>query len=298
MTSSDCPARAFVSVIVPVYQNQAGANACLDALACQSYPPKRFEVLLVDNASSLELHINGTFPFSLRILHCETVGSYAARNAGISASLGDVLAFTDADCAPDHEWLSAGVDALIRAGADSVIGGEIEVIQPENRSGTGLYQYATGFQQKENIRDKGFSATANLLCWRATFDVIGAFDARLYSCADREWAWRASKQGVRIVYSEDARVATPPRTTLRAAIRQARRVAAGRQYLIAHGLDWGGRRAILPHRSTLTGLSWIMKQKQLSYWERIKVLSAACAIRLATAIELLRLRFGSRAERR
>jgi len=51
-----------------------------------------------------------------RLLRESSPGSYAARNAGLRAAHGKVLAFTDFDCVPDRNWLLAGTRALPESG--------------------------------------------------------------------------------------------------------------------------------------------------------------------------------------
>ncbi|TVR66476.1 MAG: glycosyltransferase family 2 protein [Candidatus Competibacteraceae bacterium] len=71
---------------------------------------------VIDNASKPPLRLNPTVADFARIVVCPTPGAYAARNAGIAAARGEVLAFTDADRIPDRNWIRAGVAAL--AGAE------------------------------------------------------------------------------------------------------------------------------------------------------------------------------------
>lgn len=291
-----CP--PTVTVIIPVFNDMAGARACLNALAQQSYAADHFDVVLVDNGSRPALTLPDELPFRGRIERCTTPGSYAARNAGALVATGDVLAFTDADCLPDQNWLERGVRALLAGEGACVVGGDVLVTQPAIRTGTALYQYASGFQQQENIEHKGFTATANLFCLARQFDTVGPFDERLLSGADRDWSWRAAKRGLRVVFEGSARVNTSPRSTLPSAIRQARRVTAGRRDLIEHGLAHRGKEALLPHRSAMDRLIWILSQSQFTPWERCRILCAAVAIKTATIVELVRLRFGAEAERR
>jgi glycosyltransferase involved in cell wall biosynthesis len=290
-------AHPFASVIVPVFQDQAGIERCLEALARQSYPRDCYEVIVVDNGSVPPIQLTGAGALRLRCLRCETPGAYAARNAGISHATGEVLAFTDADCLPEPGWLAAGVAAL-RERPSAAVGGEVALLQPRVRTGTSLYQYEWGFRQRENIRGNGFSATANLFCLRGTMQSVGGFDQRLLSGADREWAWRAARTGVGMAYCADAVVVTSPRTTLRGAIRQARRVAAGRRDLLRHGLAPPEAPATGGRNSLRARLRWIATRPGLSPWERVRVLCAAVAIRLAVAAEGVRLGMGGRAERR
>lgn len=287
----------LVSAIIPVFNDQEGIEACLNALSAQTYPVECFQAVVVDNGSNPAIHLDGNYPFHVKLEQCKVPGSYAARNAGARLAAGEILAFTDADCVPCPEWIERGVAALLAGEGWHIAGGEVEIIELDLRSGVALYQHATGFHQRANIERKGFSATANVFCTMRQFQAIGPFDERLLSGGDREWAWRAAKQGISVVFEERAIVNTPPRTTLGSAIRQARRVAAGRHYLRKYGLDHLGPEAVAPHRSLWQSFLWILARRQLSFPEHCKVLYAAVVIKAATVIETIRLRLGGKAER-
>lgn len=286
------------SVIIPVFNDPGGVAACLQALATQRYPLDRVEVIVVDNGSTPPLTLAGTFPFELRVLQCATPGSYAARNVGAEAATGEVLAFTDADCRADADWLRCGIQRLLAEGGETVIGGEVSISKPEKPTAVALYQHASGFGQKANVCERGFSATANLFCRRTQFAAVGPFDERLLSGGDREWCWRAVSRGFNIRYEPKAAVRTQPRTNLRGAIRQARRVAAGRAQLHKLGLARVGTSGVAKQRSAWQAVGWILSNRNLSWVERVRVLGAAILIRGATAVERWRLASGGKAERR
>jgi len=286
-----------ISVIIPVFNDGGASLICLEALRRQTYPAERMQVLLVDNGSTPPLSVSNTYPFELHVERCETPGSYAARNAGARIATGEVFAFTDADCVPRADWLEHGVKALQAGNGQYLVGGDALITEPHVRSGTALYQYIMGFELRENIEHKGFSGTGNLFCTRKQFQRIGPFDERLFSGGDREWGWRANKLGIETRHTAFAVVTTPPRTSLSGAIRQARRVAAGRYRLRALGLDWAGPEAVRPLRSSMGSAVRIWKS-ELPYGERFKVLFAASIIKSASVIERVRLRFGATPERR
>ena len=97
--------KAKISVVVPVYNAESTIRSCIEALRSQNYPADRYEILMVDNHSGdRSLEIIRQYP-DIRCLHVEKRGSYAARNQGILKARGDVIAFTDADCAPAVSWL-------------------------------------------------------------------------------------------------------------------------------------------------------------------------------------------------
>src|SRR3954447_25924434 len=100
-----------VSVVVPVRDGARVIGECLDALMAQRGAPP-YEVLVVDNgstdttAAAVRAH-----PSAPRLLRERRPVSYAARNAGITAATGSILALTDADCTPAATWLAEAVAA-------------------------------------------------------------------------------------------------------------------------------------------------------------------------------------------
>lgn len=288
----------FVSVIIPVYNDQAGIDACVDALSKQSWPQDHYEIIVVDNGSSPPIRIDSKYKHLVRLIQCHTPGSYAARNAGMSAARGEVLAFTDADCVPDQDWIRSGALALEQENGGSLIGGEIKLFLSKNPTATERYQYITGFMQQENIENQGFTVTANLFATRKQAEKIGPFDEKLLSGGDREWSWRAGHRGFKVRYSQNAIVHTSPRTSLAAAIRQVRRGAGGRLTLRRLGHAHITPAGIKPHRSISNAVFWIFSHPELSAWMRLQVFVVASILKMVQIIETFRLRLGTSPERR
>jgi glycosyltransferase involved in cell wall biosynthesis len=288
----------FVSVIVPVFNDQAGIDKCLEALTTQSYAQNRYEIIVVDNNSEPPIYLKSKANFHVQLVRCGTAGSYAARNQGIAASSGEILAFTDADCVPNSEWIKKGVTALLDGGSNCVVGGEVLFAAPKSKRATELYQYVVGFLQKENINERQFTATANLFTYRSQFDKTGLFDTNLLSGGDHEWCQRATEHGAMIKFCEEAVVVTSPRTELSAAIRQARRIAGGRVLLRGSAQGLVSADNLRPIRKPLSAAAWILKQQQLSLPDRLRVLIVASLIKVAYLLEILRLKLGGKPERR
>ena len=86
------------------YNGARTLGRCLDALATQTVRDE-LEVVVVDDGST-----DGTAELAraydvVLVVHEENRGISAARNSGISASRGEVVAFTDDDCAPRADWV-------------------------------------------------------------------------------------------------------------------------------------------------------------------------------------------------
>src|SRR5690606_574318 len=103
---------AQFSVIVPVFNDQVGVTRCLFALAQPVVEHRLVEVVIVDNGSDPPIRLEHVDALRVILVRCNTPGSYAARNSGVAASSGRVLAFTDADCVPDSRWLELGGRAI------------------------------------------------------------------------------------------------------------------------------------------------------------------------------------------
>lgn len=96
----DLPA---ISVVIPTMVHRVdGLRACLDSLAELRYP--RYEVIVVDNrpADSPSIEITGA-----QIVRATRPGISAARNRGLEAATGEIVAFTDDDVEVDPAWLMA-----------------------------------------------------------------------------------------------------------------------------------------------------------------------------------------------
>lgn len=285
-----------VSIIIPVFNDQDGIERCLRCIPFERF--SQIEVIVVDNGSCPPISLASFDNELIKSVVCEKPGSYSARNAGVSVSVGDVLVFIDADCWPESGWLNNGLSAVLSGGGRKIIGGAVSFVLPEKKSAVALYQVITGFDQEDNINNKGFSVTANLFCTKEQFLCVGPFSEDLFSGGDREWCWRAIKKGYTLGYVQAALVYTNPRVSLSAAIRQARRVAAGRKTLEAKGLVHIGSQALAKKRGLFAAVFWILTYKKLSFWDRIRVLFVATLIRIFEGLEKVRLRFSSTMERR
>lgn len=207
----------FVSVIVPVYNDPEHLKLCLEALEKQTYPKNLYEVIVVDNASdeSIDPVVS---QFSQASAACESrVGSYAARNKGISLAKGEIVAFTDADCIPVSNWIEKGVDRLLQVPNCGLVAGKVELFcnNPNNPTALEVFESIWWWRsQKEAIEYCNYGATANLFTFKSVIDVVGKFDDTLKSGGDQEWSWRVLAAGYKQIYADDTCVYHPLRTSL------------------------------------------------------------------------------------
>jgi glycosyltransferase involved in cell wall biosynthesis len=190
-----------VSVIVPA-RNAAGTiTDTVAALEAQDFR-REWELILVDDGSD-----DATVPRAravasdrLTVIPGEGHGAGEARNRGVAAARAELLAFTDADCAPQPGWLSAGVAAL--ENADLVQGRVV----PDPGVPLGPFDRTLWVDG-----ERGFYETANLFVRRDLFDSLGGFEEWLRIggrpfAEDLWFGWRAVRAGARTQFVSDALV--------------------------------------------------------------------------------------------
>lgn len=283
-----CPKVPFVSVIVPTFRDWDALRQCLEALSVQSYPHENFEVIVVNNEPSDPAPYPIERDYRLRLLVESKKGSYAARNTGIRAATGTVLAFLDSDCRPMRNWIENGVRYL-NLGFERVAG-QIELtFSNPSLNWVENFENIFAFRQAENAV-KGVSVTANMFARRKVFEEVGFFEEAFLSGGDIEWSMRAWQCGFGIAFGETAVVRHPARSSLQAIMKKRRRVAGG---IVQRGKGKKGfgtglwvLRGILPPLGTLSllrnrndvGVSGRIKAWLTLYL--LKVYGSFCALQL------------------
>ncbi|ANY78285.1 hypothetical protein BB934_08590 [Microvirga ossetica] len=225
------PAR--VSLIIPVYRMEVELRRCLECLTKQTYGD--FQVVVVDNepaagddvSAGIGAVISAFASAGLRVrgIGCRAAGSYHARNAGISHSQSELIAFTDADCLPLPEWLEAAIEAWDTHTHPGVVSGPV-ALYPADQHPISLYEMRFSYLGLVNSRGDSF-VTANWLISREILTELGGFDASLRSGADVDLSRRVKAAGHHLIYAANAVVRHPTRATLEELLKKHRRTVGG-----------------------------------------------------------------------
>lgn len=90
-----------VSVVIPAYNREKYLTKCLDCLFDQDYPPDRYEVVVVDDASTdgteAMVRTKGPACGFKYVRQPRNMGTGAAKNTGVEAAEGRVIIFIDSD---------------------------------------------------------------------------------------------------------------------------------------------------------------------------------------------------------
>ena len=201
----------LVSVVVPVRNGQRTIEACLTSILRCDFPEARREVVVVDNAST-DRTANIVHRYPVKYVHEPTRGRSHARNRGIQASEGSIVAFTDADCVAAGSWLRELVKAFDED-AVSGVAGEILPDHPSTPSQVYMARRKPCWQRAALTSPWPYAVTANVAFRRDVFDRIGAFDPLLPTGEDQDISWRFLQAGLTLRYAPAAIVFHRHRST-------------------------------------------------------------------------------------
>jgi cellulose synthase/poly-beta-1,6-N-acetylglucosamine synthase-like glycosyltransferase len=212
-----------VSVVVPAYNASRTIGLCVEALLNQDYPKDHYDIIVVDNRSTDDTReIVRRYPVRL-LEERDRQSSYAARNRGLRAACGELIAFTDSDCIPDRQWLRQ----LVEGDEDLSHGGFAGRVVPYEPT-TLLERFAVERHQVSQDISMANSylpiaITANVAYRKDVLETLGGFNDTMISSGDANLAWRLQLlYGKTIRFNRAAVVYHKHRSTFRSFWRQHR----------------------------------------------------------------------------
>lgn len=180
--------RPLVSVVVPVYNGERFLAFALQSIFDQDYRP--LEVIVVDDGSVDDSgNIARSFQ-EVRYIYQSNQGASAARNAGVAAARGELIAFLDADdiWTPNNK-ISKQTDHLLgHPETGYVVGGGENFLESETDLPAGL--------TKELFMTEHTFLTSTLMVRKPVFYEVGEFDHSYKISQDTDWFVRARDAGV------------------------------------------------------------------------------------------------------
>jgi GT2 family glycosyltransferase len=214
------PQNPRVSVVVASYEGGRTLKACLDSLERLNYPD--YEVILVDDGSTDDtLEIAKNHPRVRVFRHEKNLGLSVARNTGLAAATGDVVAYTDADCRADEDWLYYLVSDLLDSGFAG-IGGH-NFLPPDDSSVAAAVLVSPGGPSHVMLTDRQAEHIpgCNMAFYKWALDDVGGFDPIFRKAGDDvDICWRVQQSGCQIGFSPAGFVWHYRRSTVPAYLKQ------------------------------------------------------------------------------
>ena len=193
-------------MIIPVRNEADKVERCLEAVFAQSLKPH--EVLIVDGHST-DGTVQAASKYPVKVLYENYHNRAGGCQVGIENAEGEYVAFTDADCIPNKDWLAN----LLKEFSDGVagVGGRYEDM------GKGLWTrsvnltFRTPFSgaksrwAKRRVMRNLSVCGANGMCRREDILKVDGFKVTLSGAEDLELSSRLAKLGI-LIYTPDALV--------------------------------------------------------------------------------------------
>jgi len=206
------------SVLIVNFNGMDRLSACLKSLAEQTFPGERFDVLVLDNASTdgspawLERFAGSAQPFRFRwFLSDVNLGFAGGNNRLAEQAEGEYFVLLNPDTAADPFWLEE-LDRSAREHPDSALASKLVLLgDPQRLNSTGLFLLRDGRGADRGFRqidDGRYEAGGEVFAGCAAALAIPKsqlngpiFDERLFLyCEDLDLGWRRRLAGLRTVF--------------------------------------------------------------------------------------------------
>ncbi len=185
-----------VTVVIPTYQRAHVLREAIDSVWAQTY--QNIEIVVVDDGSTDGTReILAGYGEQVRYIYQENRGQSAARNAGIRAAQGDLIAFLDSDDVWLPEKLALQVPLFDRDPEVGLVYSDTAYMRA-NRSENQRSHFKAHPPLSGNILREMFVRgcpmhTSNVVVARRCFDVVGLFDETLHNFEDQDMWFRIAR---------------------------------------------------------------------------------------------------------
>jgi cellulose synthase/poly-beta-1,6-N-acetylglucosamine synthase-like glycosyltransferase len=218
-----------VSVVICAYNAERTMDACLASLRHLNYPD--YEVIVVNDGSTdrtpaITAEHEAAYDADpdgprMIVIDQRNRGLSIARNVGMEAATGEIIAYTDSDCVPDPDWLYFLVYKFLRSGFVAVGGPNFPPAEPSMVPAAvavapgGPTHVLLDDEVAEHIPGCNMAFTKKVMQEANGFEPIFAAAGD-----DVDFCWRLQNKGYVVGFSPAATVWHYRRNTVKAYLRQ------------------------------------------------------------------------------
>src|SRR5947209_11743247 len=202
-----------ISVVVCSYNGARTIRDCLDGLEQLAYPD--YEVIVVDDGSTDSTAAIAS-RYDYRLIRTENRGLSNARNTGLKAATGEIVAYIDDDAYPDPHWLTYLAARFLSTSHAAVGGpnlappGDGPIAECIARAPGGPVHVLLSDCEAEHIPG------CNMAFRKTCLEAVGGFDPQFRTAGDDvDVCWRLQERGWTLGFSPAAMVWHHRRNSLR-----------------------------------------------------------------------------------
>ncbi len=222
-----------VSVVVCAYNAADTLEDNLTSLEALTYPD--VEIILVNDGSRDNTSDIGRAHPTVKVIDIPNGGLSAARNVGLAAATGEIVAYTDADTRVDRDWLTFLVQPFLNS--DVAGSGGPNVVPSDDPPIAQCIARAPGGPTHVLLDDRIAEHVpgCNMAFRRDALLAIGGFNPiYLRAGDDVDVCWRLQARGWKIGFASSALVWHHHRSSVKAYWRQQVGYGEGERWLLAH----------------------------------------------------------------
>ena len=234
-----------ISIIIPTRNEEALLGQCLESLKQLNYPKTQLEIIISDGLST-DNTVKIAKSYGVKIVSNEAQTVAPGRNIGFRHSRGDFVAFSDADCLMDKNWLNnalkyfrddksvAGVGGPnLSPGNESPFGKAVRFLFLFGSFSSGSI-YVTNLKKAKSVKN---IPGCNAIYKREALGKVMPTDETLLTGDDVEMNYRLIERGYKILYAPDVIVWHYRRDNPKKLWKQIYRYAIGRLQLAKRHKD-------------------------------------------------------------
>src|SRR3712207_742761 len=203
-----------ISVVVCSFNGGRTIRECLEGLLKLEYPD--YEVIVVDDGST-DAAAKIASEYDFRLISTEHRGLSNARNTGMEAATGEIVAYLDDDAHPDPHWLTY-LAARFLSSEYAGVGGP-NIPPPDDGPIADCVADAPGGPVHVLLSDQEAEHIpgCNMAFRKSCLQAVGGFDAQFHVAGDdADLCWRLRQRGYRLGFDPAAMVWHHPRGSVRA----------------------------------------------------------------------------------
>src|SRR5436309_1268285 len=207
-----------ISVVVCTYNGARTIRDCMEGLKQLAYPD--YEVIVVDDGSADATAVIAR-EYDCRLIQTENRGLASARNTGLKAATGEIVAYTDDDAYPDPHWLTY-LAAMFLSTSHAAVGGP-NIAPPGDGPIAECVARAPGGPVHVLLSDceAEHLPGCNMAFRKDRLEAIGGFDPQFRTAGDDvDVCWKLQERGWTLGFSAAAMVWHHRRNSVRAYWRQ------------------------------------------------------------------------------
>lgn len=207
-----------VSVVVCSYNGASTIRDCCEGLLKLKYPD--FEVIIVDDGS-VDATSAIASEYNFKVIRTENRGLSNARNTGLKAATGEIVAYIDDDAYPDPHWLTYLASTFLNTNYVGV--GGPNITPPDDGPIAACVANSPGNPTHILLSDQEAEHIpgCNMAFRKTALEAIGGFDPQFRVAGDDvDVCWRLRQRGWSLGFNPAAMVWHHRRNSIRAYMKQ------------------------------------------------------------------------------